>query len=78
MHLSSNVRVLRLNTGLSYRGFATELGMSTRTIYDIEHNRTENAKLGTVIRLAEYFEVSLDDLVYKDLAANMEENNYET
>lgn len=67
MYLQANITYLRTVKNISSYRMAHDLGMSLRTASYIEHKDSESIRLKTVMRVAEYFGVSLDDLVYKDL-----------
>ncbi len=47
---------------------ASEMNVSSAVVYAIEHKESKGTRLETVMKVAEYFGVSLDDLVYKDLS----------
>ncbi len=67
MYLHQNISYLREAAGLTNNRFGEEVGISHRTAYEIEHKESEATRLLTVMKVAEYFGVSLDDLVYKYL-----------
>jgi len=61
-NLGSRVKFLRLGTGLTMRGLARELSISRPAVRRIEKNI--GMKVKTLLALAEYFNVTLDYLVY--------------
>lgn len=68
MYLHSNITWLREQKGITNRKMAVEMGVSSKVAYEIEHKESDGTRLLTVIKVAEYFGVSLDDLIYKDLS----------
>lgn len=78
MYLHTNITFLREQKGITNRHMAADMKISPSVAHAIEFKDTKGTRLLTAMKIAEYFKVSLDDLVYKDLAANMEENNCET
>jgi transcriptional regulator with XRE-family HTH domain len=66
MYLSQNLKYLREKKGMSQDELGEELGVKQPTIGNWEtENRTPDIE--TIVKLAEYFGVSLDELVLKDL-----------
>lgn len=66
MYLAQNLKYLREQKGFNQRDFSADLGLSRATIGNWETGeRTPDIKM--IIRLAEYFGVTLDDLVLRDL-----------
>lgn len=66
MYLAQNLKYLREQKGLSQRDFSADLGLSCAAIGMWEQNHRK-PDIEMIIRLAEYFGVSLDDLVLRDL-----------
>lgn len=66
MYLAQNLKYLRERKGLSQREFSADLGLSRATVGNWETGERK-PDIETIIRLAEYFGVSLDDLVLRDL-----------
>lgn len=62
MYLKNLVK-LRKQKSWSQEKLAVESGISYNTIIKIERGGIENPKIGTVIKLANTLEVSLDELV---------------
>ncbi|MGF0145074.1 helix-turn-helix domain-containing protein [Sharpea azabuensis] len=53
---------------ISYRTLSKESGVSRGSLQNIFNIKdVSKVSVGTVIRLSEYFKVSLDDLLFKDL-----------
>lgn len=66
MYLAQNLKYLRERKGLSQREFSADLGLSCAAVGMWEKNHRK-PDIEMIIRLAEYFGVSLDDLVLRDL-----------
>ena len=65
MKFSENLRQLREKQGLTQKELAEELGISLRAYQYYERNERE-PQLSTLIRIADYFDVSLDELVGRE------------
>ena len=66
MYLAQNLRYLREQKGLSQRECAEIFGLSGSAIAMWEQDQRK-PDIEMIVRLAEYFDVSLDELVLKDL-----------
>lgn len=66
MYLSQNLKYLREQKGLNQRDLAKLLGVSNGAIGMWETGERE-PNIEMIVRLAEYFGVTLDDLIRKDL-----------
>ena len=64
--LTKNLRYLRKKHGISQEILATALGVSKTTFGDYERGKYEPS-ISTLIDLGKYFNVSIDDLLLKDL-----------
>lgn len=66
MHLAQNLRYLREQKGLSQREFSEILGLSSSavTMWEQEQRKPD---IEMIVRLSEYFDVTLDELVLKEL-----------
>lgn len=62
MALNERLRALRLQKRLTQRAIASGVGISEGTVQKFEYG-VAKPKLDTVVRLADYFNVSLDYLV---------------
>jgi len=60
--LNERLRALRLQKRLTQRAIASGVGISEGTVQKFEYG-VAKPKLDTVVRLADYFNVSLDYLV---------------
>lgn len=66
IRLSENVRKLRKMYGMTKGQLANAIGVSPNTIAKLEWDITE-PRFYTFRALAEYFEISMDDLVYGNI-----------
>lgn len=66
MYLAQNLKYLRERKGLSQREFSAHLGLSRAMVGNWETGERK-PEIEMIIRLAEYFGVTLDDLVLRDL-----------
>lgn len=67
MHLQNNIKYLLNKNNLSYRDVSKESGVSTRAISFIVNKDCSNITISTIIKLATFFNVSIDDLINVDL-----------
>lgn len=66
MHLSKNIKFLRTQTGIKQRELAEKLGVTSTAVGMWEAGARE-PELSKIINLSEYFGVTLDDLVLKEM-----------
>ena len=66
MYLAQNLKYLRERKGFSQKNFSVEMGLSRATIGNWETGERK-PDIEMIVRLAEYFGVTLDDLVLRDL-----------
>lgn len=66
MYLAQNLKYLREQKGMSQRECAENFGLSSSAIAMWEKNQRK-PDIDMLIRLAEYFDVTLDDIVLKNL-----------
>ena len=64
--LAFNLKYLRKKRGISQEVLATAIGVSKTTLGDYERGRYEPA-IATLISISDYFDVSIDDLLKRDL-----------
>lgn len=66
MYLAQNLRYLREQKGLSQREFSEIFGLSSSavTMWEREQRKPD---IEMIVRLSEYFDVTLDELVLKEL-----------
>ncbi len=65
--IASNLKAIRRAAGLTQASLAEKLGVNRSAIGAYEEGRAE-PRLGTLVELARIFDVTMDDLVLKDLA----------
>ena len=66
LYLAENIKYLREQDGLTQKEFAEKLGVSSGAISMWESGMRE-PELSRIIKLAEYFSVTLDDLILTEL-----------
>lgn len=69
MEVRNRLREVRLRKELSISQVAADLGMSRQTIYNIEGDPTYRTSVVLMQRLADYFEVSLSELLEPERVA---------
>ncbi len=65
-NFGNNLKVLRNNKGLSRKKLADVLNISWETIKSLEYGK-HNPSINIVLKIAKYFEVSLDTLFFEEL-----------
>ena len=66
MHFSSNIKYLRTKKGLTQAGLAKELEKTSAAVSDYEKGKSL-PPLDVAYRISRFFNVTIDDLVNKDL-----------
>ena len=66
MYLNTNLSFLRKNKALTQLEIAREIGLSQKVVSAYERGDREPS-LKNLIKIAEYFSVSIDDMLLKDL-----------
>lgn len=69
MHLRNNIRVLRQRKKMTQLELADLLGVKSGTVSGYEKKVDGAPSFEVLVKLAEIFEISLDDLVFKDIEA---------
>ena len=69
--LNNNVKYLRKKANMTQPYLAQKLGVGKSTLANFESGQI-NTSLGVLDKLHDIFNVSLDDLVYKDLSSSEE------
>lgn len=64
--LQSNIRILRDRMGISQEKMAEKLGINRPRYSSYEEYRCE-PNISIIIKLSEVFQISIDDLIKKDL-----------
>ena len=72
MHIKSNLIYLRNKNNLPKRTLARLSNVNHAVIHLIETGKTSEQKItiDTVSKLASFFQVTIDDFIYKDLSQN--------
>ena len=65
MKFSENIRLLREKKSARQEDIAKEIGVSTHTYQKYEYEQQE-PRMSTLIALADYFDISLDELVGRE------------
>lgn len=68
--IKENVSYLRNSNNLSRRQFSYRVKVPYTVVERLEKGITKDPQISTVQKIAEYFQLSLDELVYKDLSLN--------
>ena len=67
MYLQKNVSYLKMKYKLTYQEICSQAGINMRTVTRLLKTDGKNLRIDTVMRVAELFQISIDDLIYKDL-----------
>ena len=76
MYLQKNFNYLKFREHVSFRKIAKETGINTNTLQILSKKHDENMRIEVVLKLADFFQVSLDEFVKKDLT-RMSERMYQ-
>ena len=70
MHIRNNLKFLRKKAYLSQRSLEKYAHVNYITIFRIETGKTSEQKItiDTISKLASFFQVSIDDFIYKNLS----------
>lgn len=69
MYLQSNINFLITNKNK----FCIQNNINKRTFEDIAYGKTQNPRIDIIIKIAQALNISLDDLVLKDLSKSDKE-----
>ena len=73
--ICKNLRYLRKRNGLTQKQMADILGVGIGSIREMEKGRIPRCfRVGALRRLCEYFQISGDDIVFKDIEALQEKS----
>lgn len=73
MYILDNINKLLERENITKSKLAKELNISASTIYSWWDKGVNTINIATIIKLSEHFNISIDDLVYKDLSKSYEE-----
>lgn len=68
MFIQKNLIYLKSKHNVSYRKIAFALNININAILRIKNGAEQNVTIKTIANLANFFDVTIDDLVYKDLS----------
>lgn len=69
VHISSNIKYLRQSDGLTQSDLARILSYRSASAIEKWESGVSNPPFKTLLKLSEFFDVSLDDLVYTDISS---------
>lgn len=74
LHIKGNLAVLRKDKNLTYTKLAKELKMSQGYLYRLENKNEiqDHVGLDTVIKIADYFNISLEELCFNKYSLKVE------
>ncbi|MCR0532920.1 helix-turn-helix domain-containing protein [[Clostridium] innocuum] len=70
MYLQKNFNYLKFREDLSFRKIAKETGINTNMLQILSKKNDGNMRIEVVLKLADFFQVSLDEFVKKDLTTH--------
>lgn len=73
MYIQKNLAYLKEKNKYSYQEISKHTKLNVNALYSIVVGSYKNITITTVIKLTKFFEISIDDFVYKDLSREMEE-----
>lgn len=65
--MKTKLKELRKSNNLSMDKLGKEINMSSGEISDIENGKKKDPRISTLIKIADYFDVSLDELIGRKL-----------
>lgn len=65
--MKTKLKELRKANNLSMDKLGKEINMSSGEISDIENGKKKDLRISTLIRIADYFNISLDELIGRKL-----------
>lgn len=68
-YIKTNLNYLRIKKGLSHEQMAKALGLAGKSTYFAYEKGVAAPKIEGIMKLSEFFEVSIDSLIKKDLSA---------
>ncbi len=68
MFIQKNLIYLKNKHNVSYRRIASSIDININAILRIKNGAEQNVTIKTISNLANFFDVTIDDLVYKDLS----------
>ena len=68
-YIKTNLNYLRIKKGLSHEQMAKALGLAGKSAYFAYEKGVASPKIEGLLKLSDFFEVSVDSLIKKDLSA---------
>ena len=68
MYIQKNLTYLKEKNEYSYQEISKHPGLNVNALYSIVVGSYKNITITTVIKLTQFFRISIDDFVYKDLS----------
>lgn len=68
MFIQKNLIYLKNKRNVSYRRIASSIDININAILRIKNGAEQNVTIKTISNLAKFFDVTIDDFVYKDLS----------
>lgn len=72
MKILSNLDVMLKSKGITKSTLAKDLGLSVSTVYSWWSNDCNNISIKNIMKISEYFDITIDDFVYKDFSEDEE------
>ena len=72
LYLLNNLKYLTKTTEVNQNQLASELGTSVQSINRMLENTNLDPKTSTLIKISKIYNISIDDLIFKDLQANQD------
>ena len=66
-YIAQNLLYLRMKKGKTIKDVSKETGLSQSTLDDIENDVSIRNSINTIVIICNYFNVKVDDFVYKNL-----------
>ncbi|MDQ0361594.1 helix-turn-helix transcriptional regulator [Breznakia pachnodae] len=70
MYIKNNLKWLRKNDSLTRNQLGKLIGINESVIRKIESGERNAPSIRTIAKLCDFFEVSIDDFVHKDMEKN--------
>lgn len=66
-YISENLKSIRKRKNLELQEISNEIGIAISTLNNIENGTTKQNNLDTIVKISQYFNVKVQDFVYKKL-----------
>lgn len=73
MNILENLEQLLAYNNITKSKLAKDINISASTIYSWWDKGVSTINITTIVKISEYFNISIDDLIYKDLSRSYEE-----